>query len=42
MTADVRQVLSDALGLPPTERVELIGELLRSFDSEPAPSHADV
>jgi len=42
MTADVRQVLSDALGLSPTERVELIDELLHSFDSEPAPSHADA
>ncbi len=42
MTADTHQVLTDALGLSPMERTELIDELLHSFDSEPAPSHADA
>lgn len=42
MTADIHQVLTDALGLSPMERTALIDELLHSFDSEQAPSQADA
>ena len=33
MTADLRAILDQALSLPKRERVELVGELLESFDS---------
>ena len=32
MSANATRILSDALGLSPIERAELIDELLRSFD----------
>jgi len=35
VTAAVRQVLREAIGLTPMERAELIDALLRSFDPDP-------
>lgn len=39
MTTQAQQVLEKAVGLPPTERAELVESILASFDF---PSRADI
>ena len=39
MTAQAKQVLREAVGLPPIERAELVEEILASFNF---PSRADI
>ena len=42
MTASATRILSDALGLSPIERADLIDELLRSFDPPQDSALADA
>jgi len=42
MTANATRILSDALGLSPIERAELIDALLRSFDPSQDNAQSDA
>lgn len=42
MSATSEQILKDALALPPQERVELVEQLLATFQSPPDPSLAEL